>query len=769
MGSLLLIGVALFAGLTGNVRDAVTGEPVEGARVEVSTAAQAVFTDEEGWFDIPTGHLIQIRVIAEGYEEKVRTITPEEATPVVIELFPSNFDLDELVVTAARGGSDNRLPVASVALEQSTIEKTYAGEEVPEVLGATPSVTTFSDAGIPLGYTYMRLRGLDHSRINMTIDGIPLNELEDQGVYFSNFPDFMNSVESVTVQRGVGTSMFGTAAYVGSVHFETPSLPVANGNTEINLSAGSYETGRGSVEASTGLLESRVAAYGRISGHTTDGYREHSGSDSRSYLFKTGYFGNKDQVQILTFGGKSNNDMVYLATARPILEEDRRANYLSEREKDEFSQHLLALTYARAINKNLTWNTKLYRNDLQGHYGVLIDGLWDFNVKSDWLGAISYLHFVDDFTEVAAGINLNAYERAHWLLTEVDEAPREQWDESYRNSGEKGERAAFVRVTRAMGDVLVMGDVQWRQTDFQYVPDEDYDFSGVDERQAFNREWTFLNPRLGLNWNVAEGLALYGFYGRNTREPTRNDMFGGFDDLSPYELDFIGSIHDVRAERVSDYEAGAKWSQASAQRDVVWSGSANFFWMDFKNEITPVGELSYIGLPLRKNVDESYRRGVEVEVSGSTLREESKLDFGGNITYMDANIEEYTDDATGLTYRDVEPLLTPEIMGGLWGTKRWGGNVRTGLQGRFVGESYLDNTEDDRFVLPSYGLLNGHVAYAGDWGEVALHLRNLTSADVYSSGYVDTLEDTETGELKPVSAYFPVAPLNFMVNVKLNF
>ncbi|HYD51590.1 MAG TPA: TonB-dependent receptor, partial [Gemmatimonadaceae bacterium] len=249
---------------------------------------------------------------------------------------------------------------------------------------------------------------------------------------------------------------------------------------------------------------------------------------------------------------------------------------------------------------------------------------------------------------------------------------------------------------------------------------------------------------------AAEGLGIYASYGINGREPTRNDMFAGFDNLDTTNVAFVGPLERVRPERVRDLETGVTYQNATL------SAQANLFAMEFREEIAPIGELSYLGSPLRKNVGRSYRRGLELD---ATWRPAARLTLGGSATLMRARIAEYTDDATGETFRDVAPLLTPEVLVSHQGTVALTRELSAGVAGRYMGRSYLANTGDARFVLPSSYLLDGHVSWTrGRWG-LAVHANNLSDANAYASGYTDGA----------ASYYFVAPPRNVLVTAKLGF
>ncbi|HEU5174339.1 MAG TPA: TonB-dependent receptor plug domain-containing protein, partial [Gemmatimonadaceae bacterium] len=251
--------------------------------------------------------------------------------------------LEAVTVTAIRAGG--LAPISAKTITRERIEPRYFGQDIPLVLQSAPSLTSYSETGTYWGYSYMRLRGIDQSRINLTLDGIPLNDPEDQVLYFADFPDLANSLHSVQIQRGTGTSSNGTAAYAGSINFETlPIASLARGG-EVQVGGGSFGAKRASIEYQTGLLPSRFAFYGRLSGYQVEGYRYHSGMEGRSGFFSGGWFGDRDIVKVIATAGLFADTMAYLAVPESELATDRRINPLRPDELDRFGEQLVAAAY----------------------------------------------------------------------------------------------------------------------------------------------------------------------------------------------------------------------------------------------------------------------------------------------------------------------------------------------------------------------------------------------------------------------------------------
>ena len=709
-----LLALLLALTVRGEVRDAVTGQPVSGVVIAPAGFRGGTVSDDAGRFILEVPAPARVRFARLGYQTAEHFI--DRDTTLVVHLEPSAPSLERVTVTALRGDAD--APIPQRTMDREEVERRYVGQDVPLLLTGQPSITSYAEAGAFSNYTYLRLRGIDHTRVNITLDGVPLNDPEDQFVYFSNFPDFGNSLESVQIQRGVGTSSYGTAAYAGAINFQSTALASAERGGELQVGRGSFGTTRGSAEWMSGRMNDRVAVYARASAHRTEGYRHHSGNTGQSYFANGAYFGARDIVKVTAFGGRSRNELAYLAAPLGDLDRDPRTNPLGEDERDDFQQHFASASWTRALGEQAAIQATAYTIWASGDYDVRIaPDLYNFQLASRVTGALATWSARAGALDLDFGAHTNTYHRDHAL------AIRPNLESLvYRNTGRKREESAFAKAALSLGAATIYGDLQLRRPHFEYVPAEG---SGVTGRSI---AWTFVNPKAGITWELTRQATVYASYGSNGREPTRNDMFAGFDNVDTTNTDFVGPLSRVRSERVHDAEAGVRWRAESL------SGNVNVFDMRFRNEITPVGELSYIGLPLRKNVRSSYRRGVEADV---TWRPTPSLTASANASLSRNRIAEYTDDATGATYRDVEPLLTPTVLINHVVDWRVVPALSLSLAGRYVGRSFLANTGDRAFMTPSAYLADVGLAWRRGRHELAVQVMNVTSARFYSAGYTD--------------------------------
>ena len=726
--------------ITGVVRDSITRAPLARVLVVDVASHRETLTDASGAFALDVALPARLRFTRSGYVVQEVPVTSAEA-PLAVVLSGTARPIEAMTVTAIRGGGI--APISAKTLTREDIEPRYFGQDIPLVLQSSPSITSYAETGTYWGYSYIRLRGIDQSRINLTLDGIPLNDPEDQVLYFTDFPDLANSVQSVQIQRGTGTSSAGTASYGGSVNFETMPLATMQSSTELQLSGGSFGAKRVSAEYQSGLLPSRFALYARLSGQRVQGYRYHSGVDARSAFVSAGWFGDRDIVKLTATAGLFADTLAYLAVPESELARDRRINPLRPDELDRFGEQLAALAYTHLLSPASSVSTTLYRISASGNYDVFIDpDLWNQNLDFVWYGATNTWTYRKDRWHLDAGVNANTYARDHYLFIRPDFAQR-----VYSNTGHKGDVSGFAKTSLDLGAWSVFGDLQLRWARFRYAPDPN---AGIASRAI---EWRFANPKAGLTYRAAPSLNLYASYGVNHREPARNDMFAGYDNLDASNEAFVGGLDRVRPERANDLEAGLQY------RIAAFALQGDVFDMRFHNEILPIGALSDIGTPLRKNVRASRRRGVELDASFYGI---PRLMLGGNATLMRGRIDTYTDDATNITYENVEPLLTPRVLLNHRAELSLG-RTSVGLDGRYTGRSFLRNTGEREFMLPSSYVLDASAGWRppilSGRQELRLQINNVTNTRAFASGYSDGAQ----------SLYYVVPPRNVMVTARLVF
>ena len=508
--------------------------------------------------------------------------------------------LEGVIVRAVR--ANGTAPIAQTTISARTLQRRSFAQDIPLTLqGTTPSLTAHSESGTSLGYSYLRLRGIDQSRINLSIDGIPLNDPEDQVFYFANFADLASSMQSAQVQRGVGTTGAGTASFAGSVNFETKPVLGVRRQSAAEVQLGSFGARRVMFEGNTGPLAGGFASSVRLSALRSNSFRRNAGVEGVSGLAQVAWLGSRDVVKLMALAGRLRDTLSYLAVPVNELQRDRRINPLTPEEQDRFGQTLVALSHTRQLGERAQYASTFYRIAARGNYDVRFDSvaIGNYGLDFGWWGVTSAVTMERDGSRLSAGFNANTYARDHSAAVYPDLATQ-----TYLNTGHKRDASVFAKLALVRGPVTWFSDLQLRHAAFRYSPDAAAGFASEEP----SVHWTFFNPRVGVTFAVTPRADLFASVGRTTREPTRSDIFAGNDDLSRATLADLGGIRRVSPERVTDTEAGVRLRGRDVQLEV------NLFRMDFRNEIARIGALSPLGAELRSNVGASVRQGVEFDL-----------------------------------------------------------------------------------------------------------------------------------------------------------
>ncbi|MGA7989908.1 MAG: TonB-dependent receptor, partial [Thermoanaerobaculia bacterium] len=505
---------------------------------------------------------------------------------------PAPTRSESVVVRAIRGEAE--APVTKTDLDRPVLVEKAWGQELPALLADTPAVTQYSETGSGQGYAYFTLRGLPQTRVNMTFDGVPLNEPEDSAVYTADFGNLSLNVASVQVQRGVGTSTFGAAAFAGSVNLEsldatqTPSLAVS-------LGGGSFGTARAGADWNAGTFGGGWRLSLRPSWQTTDGFREHSGVKQDSLFFTVVRDFEASSLRISGFVGEERIQQSFLAVEPAVLEKNPAFNPMSPDERDHFHEFLVTAQWTLALGDDASLSLQPYAVGAGGWYRLFGDetraDLQEYGLS--WLFGGGIVTFTQEFG--AFRLTLGAHAYGYRSTHSLDDGDGSRL---YTNHGTKSEVSGFLKLLWNSGRWHPFLDAQVRHARLGY------EASVGDTAKG----WTFFNPKAGVRLDLVPGASAYLSVGRTEREPGRSDLLYGEDNVSA-----LPDFSAVRPESVWDVELGAEWRR----KNLILK--ANLYDMEFCNEIAATGELSPIGLPLRRNVDRSFRRGVEVEASWQAM------------------------------------------------------------------------------------------------------------------------------------------------------
>ncbi len=651
--------------------------------------------------------------------------------------------LEGVIVRAVRG--NGAPPIAQTTVSAGTIQRRSFGQDIPLTLqGTTPSLTAHSESGTSFGYTYLRLRGIDQSRINLSLDGIPLNDPEDQVFYFANFADLSSSIQSVQVQRGVGTSGAGTASFAGSVNFETKPVLGLRRQSAGELQLGSFGARRLMLEGNSGPLTGGFASSLRVSAVRTNSFRRNAGVEGLSGLAQLAWLGSRDVVKLMVLAGRLRDTLSYLAVPVTELQRDRRINPLTPEEQDRFGQHVVALSHTRQLGEGVQYASTLYRIGARGNYDVRFDTatIGNFGLDFGWWGVTSAVNMMRDRFRVSAGLNANTYARDHSAAVYPDLETQ-----TYLNTGHKQDASVFAKVALVRGPLTWFSDLQLRHAMFRYSPDRAAGFGSEEPSVG----WTFFNPRVGVTYAATPRADLFVSVGRTTREPTRSDIFAGNDDLSRATLADLGGMRRVSPERVTDTEAGVRLRGRDVQLEV------NLFRMDFRNEIARIGALSPLGAELRSNVGASVRQGIEFDLRSKPFSS-VVLTTVGAVAHN--RIREFVDSsgASPVVRRDVPPLLAPAVSGTQRVDWRATGWLDVGFEARYQGLSYLRNDGDAALVLPEYWMFDALLRVPMGANDISIRAANLGNSQGFGSGYA----------VGGVPNFFILAPRAVFVTVRLS-
>jgi iron complex outermembrane receptor protein len=666
---------------------------------------------------------------------------------------------EDVVVQAVR--ADDATPVTKTDIVAREIEAANRGQEMPYLLAAAPAVNVQSDSGAAAGYAYLNLRGVGQTRLNITLDGVPLQDPEDQALYFANFGDFASVVDSVQIQRGIGTSSVGSASYGGSINFASVN-PAEQAGVQLQAGAGSWGSARATAALDSGR-RGAYAFYGRFSAQSSDGFRERSGVEQRSVYFGATRQQARSLFKLFGFSGQERSQLSYLATDAATLARDLRHNPLPPEERDDFGQDFLHLQYTRLVGSDATLTAQGYYNGAQGWFRIADAGsgaLQQFGLDGHTLGLVLGATRHRGRLALDWGAHASAFSRDHFM-------DRVGGARVYENTGRKHEYSSFLRARWQAGRAQLWGDAQLRHARFEY--------RGAQPLGSVS--WTFLNPKAGLRFDPTPGIGLYAFVGRMSREPARSDMLNGEDDASlPYDLSA------VQPERLWDLEAGVELRRGA------FGGRANVYAMEFDNEIALSGELSEIGLPVRRNVGRSHRRGVELELA---WRPAPAWRLAANAALNRARIGAWTQyydvydeagvwiDSLARVHRRVPALLSPGAI--VNGSAEWSGRrgLSLALSGRWVSEAQLDNTGHPEFRTPAHFSLDGALGVSlARWlkrGEPRLRVQGtnlLGSRRLWPAGYSYlflTRDASRRETLSGTAYYYPQATRSVFLTLDLRF
>ncbi len=705
---------------------------------------------------------------------------PADSIPTEIE------KLDEVLVKSVRVEADSPITHSNVSKEELATRN--LGQDIPILLNYLPGVVTTTDAGTGVGYTYIRVRGSDASRVNVTLNGIPFNDAESQGTFWVNLPDFASSIENLQLQRGVGTSTNGSGAFGASLNLLTDAVS-KTANAEISNSFGSFGTRRHNVKFSTGLLNNHIEIAGRLSAIASDGYVDRASSDLKSYFLQGSYIDDNTLIKAVTFGGHEITYQSWDGIDAETLENDRTFNPIGQytdadgntrfydNEVDDYKQDHYQLHWNQKYNNN--WSTNLGLNYTYGRgffeqykededfadydFTPIITAQDTINttdlVRRRWLDNDFYVvnasvNYKNNNLDVDFGAFYSHYDGDHFgeVIWAQNAGGSEIRDNYYFGNGKKDEFTVFGKTTYRVNDKWsTFLDLQGRFVGYETSGDtSDRVPLEVDE------SYDFFNPKLGATFQVNASNQLYTSYARANREPRRSDFENGIN----------------TAERLNDIELGWRFAK---KKTIV---NANLYYMWYKDQLVLTGALDDVGAPIRATSGESYRLGIEIDAD-ITLSD--KFIVKPNVAISTNKNQDFVTSKDGdlVNLGDTNISYSPNIVAANMLIYQPIKNLQLGFLSKFVGEQYMGNIDSKTSKLDSFFTNDLNVVYeiknVSVFKSIVLTglVNNVFDEEFVSNGYFFTFDDdfTNPGTVTTVegAGFYPQAGINFLLGATLKF
>ena len=809
----VVLGITAAVAQTFKVEGKVVNEknkPVSGANVIIEHTYYSTITDRDGHFALKVKKGTYTLVVGHiSYQTYKQEITVDEDLSLEIKLTPKTFITDEVVVSAEKASKE--IPLPKTNIPKKKIEQLNTGQDMPFILDMLPSVTTTTDAGNGVGYTGIRIRGIDTRGINVTINGIPLNDAESQGVWWVDLPDLAANTENIQVQRGVGTSTNGAGAFGSTINIQTTATspkPYAQGS----FNYGSFNTRRGNVKAGTGIIDSTFAFDISMSKINSDGFIDRAKSDLKSLAFTGTYYGNNSMLKFVMLTGKEKTYQSWWGVPKEAIDTGNYTvnHYIYDNATDNYQQDHYQLHYTKKISDELSLNAAAfyiygrgYYENYEGAYlpsyfkkpvvspnepdtiitstdtiinypDTITDGhiVWQKWLDNDYYGVTYSLKYDNNYVNVIVGGASSIYDGRHfgkviwadyfgnnYINTDTLVKTDAEW---YRGEGIKKDNNVFAKINWFVNEKTnVYVDLQARFIN--------YSLKGVTEDSlsydtVYN--YLFINPKAGISFHPSDRLNFYGFFGISHREPMRSDY-----------IDHMYANQEMKPEKLYDLELGVNYKNKRVR------ANTNFYLMYYKDQLIATGELNNVGTPIRINVPESYRSGVEFEISGKPT---DKLETAANISlsnnrilssfvrYYDAydtNWNWIGQKADTIT-EGVLPF-SPSVVAGAYVGYEIIKGLRFAVIGKYTSKQYMDNSGDEKRTITAYFKSTLKLSYdfaPAHFKQISMFisLNNLfhetpflTNGWVYPYYFGNNLEN--------MIAYYPEANRYFMAGLTIKF
>ncbi len=676
-------------------------------------------------------------------------------------------NLEEVIVSSVR--AKENLPIAFNNISKDELSKRNLGQDIPILLNFLPNVVTTSDAGAGIGYTGIRIRGINSQSTNVTINGIPYNDAESLGTFWVDLPDFSSSVENLQVQRGIGTSVNGSSAFGASINILTDKI-AEKSFFESSNTVGSFNTIKNNFKFSTGLLNNAFEFSGRLSKIDSDGYIDRASSNLKSYFLQFSYKKNKTLLKFLNFGGHEITYQAWNGIDLLTLENNRTYNpsglyfdldgneKFHENEVDNYKQDHFQFHWTQSISNNLTSSLALNLTNGRGFYEQYNENGNEDYITRKWLDnqffVFNYnLNYTTANNNLTFGSTYSEYDGDHFgeTIWAQNSGDIQFTDLFYNGNGLKKDFSNFIKTVYQLSDGLsIYADFQLRKIDYVTTGST----SNVDDL-AVDKSYSFFNPKAGFNYNFNNENKAYFSVSRAYREPTRSDFENNL---------------DIQPEELIDYELGWQFNN----KNLIFS--TNFYFMNYKNQLVLTGALDDVGTPVRENSGKSYRKGVEFESAYSLNK---KFVFSGNLSLSKNKNIDYISNFDGqvINLGDTDISFSPELISSLNVSYTPKQNLNINLLYKYVGEQFLSNTESSVSKLDSYMTTDINIIYKFEspkyFSEVIITamINNIFNKKYVANGYYYTYDDSWSvpGAVTTIegTGYYPQAIRNFLFGVVL--
>ena len=686
--------------------------------------------------------------------------------------------MPSIEIQGVRAGQN--YPFTQTMLYKNTIAKNNVGQDIPFIMNQVPGAVFNSDAGNGVGYTGIRIRGTDASRINFTINGIAYNDAESQGVFLVNMPDLLSSTNNIQIQRGVGTSTNGTGAFGASVNILTNEVQQKS-YSEINTSVGSFQTFKNTFKAGTGLINNRYSVDVRLSSITSKGFIERASSNLKAFYISAASTKENSSLRFNIISGKEKTYQAWYGVSEDQLAINPRYNEAGQRsvgdpydnETDNYWQTHYQLFYNKKINSRWNFNSSLYTTTGRGYYeqykeaqnysdyGLtppVINGFINNEtdlVRQLWLDNIFYgLNLSTQYKqlnrELTFGANTSMYDGNHFgkiIWSDILIPKEHKW---YDLNAHKNEQSIYGKWMEKRGDFQFFGDAQIRNVQ--------YDLNGFRTNPALfiNQQWTFFNPKTGIRYSK-NNLSTYISYAKATKEPNRDDFEAGKSEIP-------------KSEKLDDFEAGIQKTEKKYRIGIT------LYYMNYRDQLVLTGKINDVGAYTRTNIPKSFRRGIELEGNYVFYK---WLQFSNNLALSQNKIKSFTEyyddyDNGGQKtnhFSSTNIALSPTVVHHSTLTATISKNTDVKWITKYVSRQYLDNTSrEDRSLDPYFindiQLNKSFVTKSANTISIIFQVNNLLNTLYTPNGY--TYSYQYGGQVVNNNYYYPMAKRNWMLALNIS-